>query len=62
MDENRIRLSIGSCMQEILREYGYGMPTIKICEHMINDLLSLLISQGYINNQPLETEENIKSE
>ena len=62
MDENKIRLSMGSCMQEILREYGYGIPTIKICEHMINDLLSLLISQGYINNQLPETEENTKSE
>ena len=49
MNEDRIRLSMGSCMQEILREYGYGVPTVKVCEHMINDLLSLLIAQGYIN-------------
>ena len=56
-----VRLTMGACMQELLRDYGYDVPALKICDHMINDLISLLILQGYINiNQAEEAEETVE--
>ena len=46
-DDEVYRLSFGAIMAVVLKDYGITPPTMKICEHMLNDLMDLMVKQGY---------------
>lgn len=50
MEDEIYALSEGACMTEILKGYGFDTShvTMTIAEHMLEDLMDLLVRQGYV--------------